>query len=244
IYIYIYIYIYIVGTCLPTCIMEDNTTRRNVMKIGGISLLGVAGLAKTGSAREKKSSQKYNFNPNNSQEVGSFIEENDPLNNPDIADDLTPEQVSAVLDFYAENIEWSVEKLDLNDTAELSTGTSSVAASSVEPIHVEVVTKGKTIAGTVEYTFEANFQWYAHGEGNGYSELSHSSFGQSNALAGHYVKGSRMSGQTDIYSNYFTAWESGQFKLELGADWRTVTARIEIRGDETGDWTSEESSPV
>ncbi|WP_152417870.1 hypothetical protein [Haloferax mucosum] len=226
--------------------MRDNTTRRKSMKIAATSLLGMVGLAKTGSAREKKSSQEYNFNPDDSQEVGSFIKENDPLNNPEIADHLSAEQVSAVLDFYAENVEWSVEKSVRNDTTELSTGTSSAATSSAEPIHAEVVTKGKTpIAGTVEYTFEANFQWYAHGEGNGYSELSHSSFGQSNALAGHYVRGSRMSGQTDIYSDYFTAWESGQFKLELGADWRTVTAKIEIRGDETGDWTvTEETSPV
>lgn len=211
---------------------KENKTRRSILQTSGLAVAGLLGISGVSSA---KTSQIRNFDPDNKEEVHNFVSKYKPLNNPEVAKGLSKEQIDAILDVYT-NIEWEYETLTENVSTMNAPDTNELVLSPQggRPANAHIEARGKTPIGTTEYTFVANFSWTACGDGNGYRNVTSNSDGWSNALAAHYVRGSRNHGKTTTYRSYFHAWESGQFTLELVMEFRQVRARIKIRGDEQG----------
>lgn len=207
-----------------------NKSRRDLIQSAGVSFVGLASISGIATANAEDIGD---FDPNDSEEVREFVVTHDPLNNPELAEYLTREQQEAVLDFYAD-VEWEYNVSTTGDNVEVTSSSDGVTlASDGNPGYVHVEAYGSTGA-TREYTFNANFSWTWYGDGNGYSDVDSDSNGHSNAIAGRYLSGSRNYGHTTTWDNYFHAYETGQFQLHFGTAWRTVTAKVKIRGDDEG----------
>lgn len=205
-------------------------SRRSILQTAGVTLAALVGTSNIGMA----SNGIGDFDPNDSEEVREFVLNHDPLDNPEIAEYLTEEQQEAVLDFCAD-VEWKYEVSDAKSAVKESSTSDEVltVSSDGNPGYVHIEAYGTTGA-TKEYTFNANFSWTWYGDGNGYSNVDSDSNGHSNAIAGRYLSGSRTHGKPATWDSHFHAYETGQFQLHFGTAWRTVTAKVKIRGDEEG----------
>ncbi|SDQ92094.1 hypothetical protein [Natronobacterium texcoconense] len=199
---------------------SEPISRRRFAASSAAAAVGLTTIPGTVLANRKD--DPTNFDPDDRKGVIKFIKAHDSSDHPEeLEDDLTKSQEEGVIDVLL-NPEWDYQTEVI--------GVSEVEPNSEWSEQPESHTARATIAGNVRYRFEQTLIWEYNGDT--WRNASTDQDGNGDSFTDYDGEvSSQIRNQTD---ERFDARERGEFSLNVGTTWRTVTATITHRCEANG----------